>query len=346
MGSILLLGSARTSDFPGRTNSVTLIFFNSRTAKASLVSLPPLLYLYIPGLTMQRLNVAYPSGGVDLVQDTLAYNLGVRPSGWAVAHLDDFPALINDLGGVDVTVLSKIDTKLCKFEPGDQHLDGERTLCYVRVLPGGDEIARLRRQQEVLRTVFLKLVNGGNLSRVPELYQKYQGMLQTNFGVADLQNLIPLALKLGDQGRMTYYQVGEDETIPWQIPQSPGSVLLPQRGPLQALLQKAVDDVSIPAPLTDRVNTLVAELTTTPIPSETPIYTQTYTPSATTRATATRTLTPTITLTPTHTTTPWTATPTVTGTPPTETPTVTGTPPTETPTGSATAETTATTFSE
>ncbi|HEX9013032.1 MAG TPA: LCP family protein [Anaerolineaceae bacterium] len=318
----VLLGSARTSTFAGRTNSITLLFFNPRTAKASLVSLPPLLYVYLPGYTMQRLNTAYPLGGIDLVQQTLAYNLGIEPSWWAVAHLDDFPGLVDDLGGLTVSVLTPLKTGPCSFNPGTQQLTGARALCFSRINPGGDETSRLRRQQEVLRRLFLRIVSGGKLALLPDLYQKYHGMIQTNFGLDDLTSLIPLALKLGDPGRVEYYQAGAEETTPWQLPNSQVTVLLPRPEPLRALLQAAVDAVSVPAPLTDRVSTLIAQLTVSPTPTKTSLPT----------LTPTRTLTPTPTVTRTATSTP-TITPTGTITPPTSTPTGTLT---ITPTGSQT----------
>jgi polyisoprenyl-teichoic acid--peptidoglycan teichoic acid transferase len=332
--SVVLLGTDRTSEFAGRTNSVTLLFFNPRTAKASLVSLPPLLYVYLPGYTMQRLNVAYPVGGIDMLQDTLAFNLGVRPTWWVVVHMDDFPRLIDDLGGIDITVLTPINTRLCNFGVGDMHLSGDLALCYSRVLPDGDEAARMRRQQEVLRTAFLKLTSSGHLTLLPELFDKYQGMVQTNYGIAELSGMIPLALKLGDPGRIEYFQVGPDETTTWRLPDSQVSVLLPRRAALLPLLQTAVDAVSVPAPLTDRVSTLVAEMTITPTPTITPVYTATLPPTPTLRYTSTPTRTPVATYTPTGTITPPTSTVTPTGTitPPTSTYTPTGTitPPTAT----------------
>ncbi len=341
---MLLLGSARTSQYAGRANSVTLLFFNPRTVRASLVSLPPLLYVYIPGYTMQRLNVAFPVGGISRMQQTLAYNFGIQPFWWAVAHLDDFPALIDDLGGLDFQILAPIKAPPCSFNPGQQHLSGAQVLCYSRILPQGDEPARLLRQQEVLRTIFFRLVTGGTLSRLPDLYQKYKGMIQTNFGLTDLTNLVPLALKLGDPGRISYYQVGSAETDPWQLPESQARVLLPRREAIASLLQQAIYDVSVPAPLTERVSTLEAELTVSPTPTITPLPTATLTSTATSTRTPTRTptrtLTPTITLTPTatsaRTSTPTTtSTSTVTATS-TATPTPSATPsPTESPTATS-----------
>ncbi len=327
----LIVGSDRTSAFLGRTNTIMLVFFNQRTAKASLVSLPPILYVYIPGYTMQRLNIAYPLGSMEGLEQTLAYNLGVRINWWGVVHLDDFPSLVDDLGGIDVNPLKQYDYPGCaSIKPGQQHLNGQRTLCYVRTLPKDDEVDRFGRQQEVSKAVFMRLVTGGNLTRLPELYRKYQDMIQTNLGLEDLQGFISLALKLGDPGRISYYAVGKDETTPWKVPESQGLVLLPKPEAIRSLLQGAIDGVSVPAPLSPRVSTLVAELTLSPTPTNTPPATATPTRTSTAHPTATytRTITPTPTITPT-----FTVTPTGTITPPTPTYT-----PTETPTETETQE--------
>ena len=324
----LLVGAARTSAFLGRTNTLMLVFFNPRTAKASLVSLPPTLFVYIPGYTMQRLNIAYPVGGMAGLEQTLKYNLGVPIDWWAVAHLDDFPELVDDLGGVDVNALKQYDTPGCTIKPGQQHLNGQRTLCYVRALPLDDEVDRFSRQQEVTKALFLRLVTGGTLTRLPDLYTKYQGMLQTNLGLEDLQGFIPLALKLGDPGRISFYGLGAEETLPWKVPESQAMALLPKPGALEALLQRAIDGVSVPSPLSPRVSTLEAELTLTPTPTNTRPPTATPTRTNTPRPTITltpsitptRTITPTPTVTPTGTITPPTATHTPTET---ETPTET-----------------------
>lgn len=332
----LFLGTDRTSQYGGRTNALMVVFYNPRTAKASVVSLPPILYVYIPGYTMQRLNVAYPVGGIAGLEQTLTYNLGIHVDWWLIAHLDDFASLIDDLNGLDITVARQVGTDNCTIKTGMQHLNGEKALCYVRLLPESNEVDRFRRQQEIARALFLRVVENGNLVRLPELYQKYQDSLRTNVGLGDLEGLIPLALKLGDTGRFKYFGLGEAEVAKWVLPGSTGQVLLPVRMGISALLQQAVDFVSVPQPLTDRVVTLEAELTVSPTPTTTP--TATNTPTAT--STPTRTKTPTRTITPTRTNTP-----TGTITPPTPTRTATRTPTgtltitptvTETPTETAT----------
>jgi hypothetical protein len=71
----LFLGSDQEAPYRGRTEAFHLAFVNTRLSKASVISIPGNLFVFIPGYTMQRLNTAYPLGGMNLVRETLAYNL-------------------------------------------------------------------------------------------------------------------------------------------------------------------------------------------------------------------------------------------------------------------------------
>ena len=112
------------------------------------------MFAYLPGYTMQRLNTAYAVGGADMLSAAVEYNFGLQPSGYVIVHLNDVIGLINDLGGLDITFL-KAAPDICDGWPGGTfHLNGDQLMCYVRYRSGTDEIARNRRQQEVLRLMF------------------------------------------------------------------------------------------------------------------------------------------------------------------------------------------------
>ena len=64
----LFLGSDQEAPYRGRTDAVNLAFVNKRLSKASVISIPGSLFVYIPGYTMQRLNTAYALGGMNLVR--------------------------------------------------------------------------------------------------------------------------------------------------------------------------------------------------------------------------------------------------------------------------------------
>lgn len=307
---LALAGVDEKSPFLGRTDALMLVLYHPRLAKAALVSIPPDLFGYLPGYGMQRLYGAYALGGGRMLVDALDYNLGVRPDQWAVVHMDDFSRLVDELGGVKVPILEAIPT-VCgdRIYPGEVTMDGSLALCYARLRLGSEESARGRRQQELLRQVFLRVVSGGNLVKLPALYEEFSPRVETNLTSRQVLDASELMLKMGDTNRTAYFQVGEAQTRLWQISkQPPASVFLPRPAALAEMLNRAVQFVLTPSLLTDTILTLEYELTVSPTPtrpsSVTPTLQFTATLTPTIPPTPTVTLTPIPTLTPTPTLAP------------------------------------------
>ena len=305
--TFLLVGTDKPSPYKGRTDAIMLVFYNPGTAKAAVLSIPPDLFVYIPGLTMQRLNIAYISGGIESLLTTLEYNLGVRPDEYAVVPMDAFTYLVDGLGGVDLTVSEDLWDSCGTIRSGQTHLNGQKALCYFRARAGMDEISRNRRQQAVLLTLFLRLAGSGNLTQLPGLYQTYRDRIDSNLSVDSLLDSIPLALYLADPGRIHFFELSPKALERWELPgESEIEVFLPNTAEIQRSLWDMRSFVASPMPLTQRVITLVHDLTVSPTASLTPTITTTHTNTITN--TRTITLTPTITrtrtITPTRTPTP------------------------------------------
>jgi polyisoprenyl-teichoic acid--peptidoglycan teichoic acid transferase len=277
----VLLGSETEPPFIGSTTAVHLLFIHPRLSKASLVSIPGDLYVYIPGYTMQRLKTAYPIGGIETLRTTLEYNFGVSPSRFVLAHPGDFQWLIDDIGSIEVTVFYPIPQKCGGVRAGQVKMDGALALCYASFREGMDEMDRLRRQQQLMRVIFRKLTRDGNLIQLPLLYRSYEGWVKTNLSLDEVLGYIPLALRLADQDRISTYVIGWDETLLWKVPgQGQAQVFLPKGEAIKKLLQSAIDDIMSPQPLTNQVRTLEAQLTnahlgtrqieSSPTPSQTP----------------------------------------------------------------------------
>ena len=318
--AVILAGLDRPDPYPGRSDALLLLIYHPRLSKAALISIPPDLFGYLPGQTMQRLYSAYPLGGARLLQQTIEYNLGIRPNAWLVIHNDDFSLLVDELGGLTVPVLEDIPT-VCGdiLYQGEVQMDGQQVLCYSRLRLGTDEAARGLRQQQILSLLLERIASGGNLAKLPELYSLFRSRIDTNLTAADALDAIPLGLRLSDPNRVAYFKIGQDETELWQISdQPPATVFLPRRDAIRKVLESAIAFINKPSPLSDVVLTREAQLTasptvgtpgtpTIPLPTRTPrpqvsqtaAATLTFTPTRT----ATATLTPTPTLTPTLTST-------------------------------------------
>ncbi|MFW5713562.1 MAG: LCP family protein [Brevefilum sp.] len=289
----VLLGSDTEPPFIGSTTAVHLLFIHSRLSKASLVSIPGDLYVYIPGYTMQRLKNAYALGGIETLRVTLAYNFGVSPSRFVLAHPGDFQWLVDDIGTIEVTVFYPIPQKCGGVRAGQVQMDGALALCYATFREGMDEVDRMRRQQQLMRVIFRKLTRNGNLIQLPMLYKSYEDWVKTDLSLNEVLEYIPLALRLADQDRVSTYLLGWDEIELWEVPgQGRAQVFLPRRDAVRNVLQNAIDDVMTPKPLTDQVATLEAQLTSayqgtrqqeiSPTPTPTITGTQTITTTLTT----------------------------------------------------------------
>jgi anionic cell wall polymer biosynthesis LytR-Cps2A-Psr (LCP) family protein len=211
---------------------------------------------------MQRISVAYAIGGMALLRTTLEYNFGLTVDRFVLAHPGDFQWLVDDVGGVEVSVLYPMPKTCGGIPAGPQIMNGNKALCYVSYLSNMDEVDRLRRQQQVLRLIFLNMVDNGNLSRLPVLYASYKDWIVTDLTLEELTSYIPLALKLADPERIKYFIIGWDAISIWDLPgNSQVQVFLPDQKAILDIMNNAVNLVMEPSPLSDLVTTLVYELT-------------------------------------------------------------------------------------
>ena len=302
----LLLGTEAEKPFSGRTDAIHLLLINERLSKASVISIPGSLFLYIPGHTMQRLNTAYALGGMELVRDTLAYNFGIRPDKFVLVHPTEFKWLVNDLGNLDVSVLLPIRDACGGVPAGTHSMNGDKVFCYVSYFDG-DDVYRTRRQQQVLQLLFNKLVQNGRLARLPVLYVSYQDHLETDISLVDLLLRVPLALRLGDPDRVSYFVLGWEQLEQWELPDNTQTqVLLPREREVATVFDQAVAAISAPSPLGEIVLTYEAQVTiavaltqtaqATPYatiwPTNTPVRSNTPQPTQTRQPTVTGTPTP------------------------------------------------------
>ena len=310
----LLLGAEEALPTRGRTQAIHLLLVNERLSKASVISIPGSTYLYLPGHGMGRINTAWPLGGTKLIYDTLSYNFGLQPDRYVVAHETEFTWLVDDLGGLEVSVLYPIRDDCGGLPAGLHSMDGKKTLCYVSY-HADDDIFRTIRQQQVLQLLFTKLVQWGRLAKLPVMYASYDQNLETDVSLLDLILRIPLALRLGDPERVKTFVLGWEELETWQLPDTTRTeVLLPREGKISQLVNQAVGAILEPSPLNAVVLTYEFQLT------EVIGLTRTADARLTEIAAPTKTPTPPAAFVPTATPV-WTATPTS----PRQTPTVTKT---------------------
>jgi LCP family protein required for cell wall assembly len=198
--NILVLGSDQrpegsrepgaTTSGPSRADSILLLHVGFGTVR----KLSILRDSYVPGLG--KINAAFAQGGTSGAIETVERFMG---NGLEINHVilvsfENFPKLIDALGGIDVTLerclkSNRFGGKRIKLHAGDNHLTGRQALRFARVrenrcAPNEDDRARAKRQQQVLAAMRSKIVSPLNwpssLVRLPLIAWEAPRTLRTD----------------------------------------------------------------------------------------------------------------------------------------------------------------------
>ncbi len=189
--NILLLGQDRRG---GTRNSLTdvmmLCSINKETKTLTMTSFLRDLYLKIPGHRRNdKLNVAYPVGGFDMINATLEVNFGVKVDGNIEVDFSQFAEIIDLLGGVDIELTgaeaSHLNASGFWVKSGMNHLNGDEALAYARIRAIDSDFQRTNRQRNVINAVVNQFRNA-SLGQLTDTLTAALGMVTTNMTDAEI----------------------------------------------------------------------------------------------------------------------------------------------------------------
>lgn len=213
--NVLLLGLGGAGHEEGGllTDSVMVVSFQKNTGKVALISIPRDLYITMPGeKKYEKINAAYALGetkygnGLDYARKTVGYITGIYIDYVAAVDFEAFETVIDDLGGITVYLEEPfIEDKQwwcdetgenCRpfvIEAGEQVLDGETALLYVRSRFSSSDFDRAYRQQQVMLAIKDKLFSLGvltNLTKINNLFNTVTENVRVNILPWEIPNLI------------------------------------------------------------------------------------------------------------------------------------------------------------
>lgn len=205
--NILLLGSDTRDNISGRSDSMMVLQVDG-FGKPKLVSFMRDMYVNIPGVGQNKLNAAYAYGGADLVRQTLKENFGIDCRYYAMVDFQTFEKGVDALfpRGVQIDaekdMSSYIDAPISK---GPQRMNGHTLLNYARFrMDEEGDFGRVRRQQQVMQSVFGQLINPLVLLRGPYAAGKIWGYLSTDMpNTYVVSHLLNFAKAVGGIDRLT-----------------------------------------------------------------------------------------------------------------------------------------------
>lgn len=193
--NILLIGQdSRSETGRARSDSMILVTVNKEKKTITLTSLLRDLYVRIPGYLDNKLNAAYAAGGMELLNETLELNFGIRVDGNVEVNFARFPEVIDLLGGVDLELrqdeANLINRKVPNSPPlsaGMMHMDGDQALYYsrIRALDIDADFSRTNRQRKVIDALIEKFRNT-KLTTLMGLLDDILPMLATDMTNAEI----------------------------------------------------------------------------------------------------------------------------------------------------------------
>lgn len=182
VSSVLIIGTdGRGENDRGRSDSMILVSFNSKSNDIVMTSFMRDCYVDIPGYGMNKLNAAYAWGGPELLMDTIESNFKVKIDNYMSFNFSTFSSIIDAAGGIDIEIsdaeaqeINKLLTSEINELMGDDkndgllngggnvHLTGKQALCYSRIrYVGNSDFERTSRQRRVLEKLMDKAGNSG-----------------------------------------------------------------------------------------------------------------------------------------------------------------------------------------
>ncbi len=198
------------------TDTIIMITVDQKTNKVGMVSIPRDMAFPRGDGTFEKINATHawqeqdhPGEGAIRTAKIFSDFFGTPIDHVVRIDFRGFASLIDAIGGVDIEVdRGFTDTQYptadelwqtVSFKKGQQHMNGETALIYVRSRHGnngeGSDFARSARQQKVLMAVRAKLLSLNTLAdpgKLAKLYQAITSHLQSDLTPWDAIRMAPL----------------------------------------------------------------------------------------------------------------------------------------------------------
>ena len=208
--NILLIGVDKNDDGTnGRSDSMMLVSLNSKQKTMKMVSFLRDTYVDIPTVGMEKLNVAYMTGGASLTMQTLRNNFLVSVDRYVEIDFENFASIIDAMGGIEVEInqaeadyLNEVRGE--NLSAGTNHMRGALALYYSRMRYLDSDFARTSRQRQVIGCMMDKIQQMGPVEAVSFIWN-CMPYITTNLSNGELTALATQALDITNYETGTLY---------------------------------------------------------------------------------------------------------------------------------------------
>ena len=225
---ILILGMRGEGDIVNGgllTDSMEVLSLDEKTRKAAIISIPRDLWVDLLGIE-GKINETYAIGyahnaGIPLTSQLISRITGVRIDKTVVFNFQAFQDIVESLGGIDISLDKPFrESTQWGYEfslpAGDNHLNGEQALYYVRSRYSSSDFDRARRQQQVMIAIEKKATSLGLLAnplKVNNLFSSVKNNIRTDFQIWDISNLLNLSSVFSSPNSIKHYVISTDNLL-------------------------------------------------------------------------------------------------------------------------------------
>lgn len=209
---VMILGVDRRADDIGRSDTLMVASLDETKDRGAILSIPRDTRVKIEGNGYDKINHAYAYGGHKLSQGAVEGLLGVSMDHYILVDTRAFERIVDAIGGVDIDVEKRMYYEdpwddngglIIDLYPGEQHLDGEEAIQYVRYRDGEGDIGRIGRQQKFMQAVLAQVISPQILPRLPNLVEEIGRALETDMSLTELLGFANRLKQIHDNGVAT-----------------------------------------------------------------------------------------------------------------------------------------------
>ncbi len=216
------------------TDTILVASFDRDTKKAAMISVPRDLYIDLAmtaknGKQVEvkgKINEMYEKGlsnggGIDMAEKVISKVTGTYIDKTVIFDFNAFKEIVDTLGGIDIYLAKPFrESTQWGYEfslpAGNNHLNGEQALYYVRSRYSTNDFDRAKRQQEVIIAIKNKAFTLGFLTnplKINSLLSDLKGNLKTDFQIWDINDALALAGSFNPKQAIKNYVISTDNLV-------------------------------------------------------------------------------------------------------------------------------------
>jgi len=230
-----------------RSDTIMVANINPHSRHIGVISIPRDSRIEVPGHGFTKINHAYAYGGVKLLRDSVSHALQIPIPYYVEIEIQGLKDIVDELGGVEVNIekrmyyIDRAGDLYIDLYPGNQSLDGEKAIQYVRFRSDNQgDIGRIKRQQKFISALGKKALDLGFILRVPRIMARFASHVNTNIPASHIG---PLAMKVREAYEMRHLEV---VTLPGRVKMIDGmSYWLPDPQQIEQLVNRFIKGYEI-----------------------------------------------------------------------------------------------------